>query len=74
MKRNISRDERLIDRVSIPKEKSSLSINVKGGEKNRGMERKRRGMKTRGARMNISFNHFYVLCLSVGIKAKGGYC
>jgi hypothetical protein len=48
MKRNISRYQRLTDRGSIPKEKSPFSIDVKGGEKNRGMERKRRSMKTRG--------------------------
>jgi hypothetical protein len=52
MKRNISRDQRLTDRGSIPKEKSSFSIDVKGGEKNRGMERKRRGMKIGGANMS----------------------
>jgi hypothetical protein len=46
MKRNISRDQRLTDRGSNPKEKSSFAIDVKGGEKTRGMERKRRGMKT----------------------------
>jgi hypothetical protein len=45
MKRNISRDQRLTDNGSIPKEKSPFSIYVKGGDKNRGMEMKRRGMK-----------------------------
>jgi hypothetical protein len=35
MKRNISRDQRLTDRGSNPKEKSSFSIDVKGGEKNK---------------------------------------
>jgi hypothetical protein len=53
MKRNINRDQRLTDRGRIPKEKSSFSIDVKGGEKNRGMERKRRGMKTGGANMSM---------------------
>jgi hypothetical protein len=46
MKRNISKDRRLTDRGRSPKEKSSFTINVKGGEKNIGMERKKRGMKT----------------------------
>jgi hypothetical protein len=41
MKININRDKRLSDRGSIPMEKSSFSIDVKGGEKNRGMEDKR---------------------------------
>jgi hypothetical protein len=60
MKRNISRDQRLTDRGRNPKEKSSFSIDVKGGEKNRGMEEKRhedRGsqhMKTGGANMSMS--------------------
>jgi hypothetical protein len=53
MKRNISRDQRLIDRGSIPKENSSFSIDVKGGEKNKGMERKRRVMKTGGSNMSM---------------------
>jgi hypothetical protein len=59
MKRNISRDQRLTDRGSNPKEKSPFSIDVKGGEKNRGMETKRRGMKTGGASMSmsVSINH-----------------
>jgi hypothetical protein len=74
MKRNINKDLMLTEKGSIPKEKSSFSIDVKGGEKNRGMERKRRDMKIGGARMSMSVNHFYVLCLNVSINAKGGYC
>jgi hypothetical protein len=52
MKRNISRDQKLTDRGRIPKEKSSFSIDDKGGEKNIGMERKTRGMKTGGYSMS----------------------
>jgi hypothetical protein len=51
MKRNIIRDQRLTNRGSIPKENSSFAIDVKGGDKNRGMERKRRGMKIGGSNM-----------------------
>jgi len=46
VKRNTSRDKRLTYKGSNPKEKSSFSIDDKGGEKNRGMERRIRGMKT----------------------------
>jgi hypothetical protein len=51
MKRNKNRDQRLTDRGSKPKENSSFSIDVKGGEKKRGMETKRRGMKIGGSNM-----------------------
>jgi hypothetical protein len=54
MKRNISRDKRLTNRRISPKDKSLFYIDVKGGEKNRGMEMKRRGMKTGGANMSMS--------------------
>jgi hypothetical protein len=37
MKRNISRYQRLIDRGRNPKEKSPFAIDVKGGDKNRGI-------------------------------------
>jgi hypothetical protein len=59
MKRNINRDQRLTDMGSIPKEKSPFVIDIKGGEKNRGVEMKRRGMKTGGASMSMSvaINH-----------------
>jgi hypothetical protein len=70
MKRNISRDQRLKYRERNPKEKPPFSIDVKGGEKIRGMEMKRRGMNTRGASMSMSV----LLCLSVAINSKGGDC
>jgi hypothetical protein len=57
MKRNISTDQRLINRGRNPKEKSPFAIDVKGGDKNRGMETKRRGMKIGGAIMSMSFFH-----------------
>jgi hypothetical protein len=47
MKRNINGYQRLIDKGSNLKEKSSFTIDVKWGEKNR-------GMKTRGTIMNTS--------------------
>jgi hypothetical protein len=53
MKRSISRDHRLTNKGRSPKEKSPFSIDVKGGEKNRGMETKRRGMKIGGANMSM---------------------
>jgi hypothetical protein len=55
----IGRDERPTDRGSNPKEKSLFSIDVKGVEKNRGMEDKRhedRGsqhMNTGGVSMSM---------------------
>jgi hypothetical protein len=57
MKRNISRDHRLTDKRNSLKDKSPFSINFKGGEKNRGMEMKRRGMKTWGSNMSMSVCH-----------------
>jgi hypothetical protein len=54
MKRNISRDQRIRDSGRSPNEKSYFSIYVKEGEKNRGMERKRRGVKIGGANMSMS--------------------
>jgi hypothetical protein len=60
MKININKDQRLTDRGSNPKEKSSFSIDVKGREKNISMEEKRhddRGiqhMKICGVDMSMS--------------------
>jgi hypothetical protein len=53
MKRNNRRYKRLTDRGCIPKENSSFSIDVKGAEKNRGMKRKRRGVKIGGDSMSM---------------------
>jgi hypothetical protein len=52
MKRNINNNQGIIDRGSNPKENSSFSIDIKGGEKNRGMEEKRREDRGR-QHMNI---------------------
>ena len=60
MKINIIRDQRLTDRGRSPKDKSSFSIDVKGGKKNIGMEEKRhedggrQHMKTGGDNMSMS--------------------
>jgi len=74
MKTYINRYQRLIDRGNNPKDNSLFSIGVKGGEKNRGMERKRRVLKIGGDSMSMSVNHLYVLCIIVYINSKGGYC
>jgi hypothetical protein len=65
MKRNISIDQRLTDMGRNPKEKSQFSIDVKGGEKNIGMEMKRRCMRTGGDNMSMSLVIFVSKCLIV---------
>jgi hypothetical protein len=51
--KKINRDHRLTDRGSSPKEKSTFSIDVKGGEKSMGMKMKRRGMNIAGVGMSM---------------------